>query len=287
MPRFLVLDGYDKAGRAALDAAGATPAGTLYRDMVLRYLPRAEVDIVHPADPQSSIGSLDSYDAMLWTGSSLTIFHDDPAVTAQIELAREGFRRGLAAFGSCWALQLAAVAAGGTCHKNPNGREFGLARKITLNEAGRAHPFYAGRPAPVFDGFTSHFDAVAHLPACGTVMASNAMTGIQAADIQHEGGRFFALQYHPEYDFAEIAALAKFRGGGLIDDGFMADTTALDSFIDQCANLHSEPERADLRWSLGADDDVLDVSLRQNEFIKWLGWLISSHRLKAAIVSAK
>ena len=60
MPRFLVLDGYDKAGRAALDAAGATPAGTLYRDMVLQYLPRAEVDIVHPADPQSSIGDLDS-----------------------------------------------------------------------------------------------------------------------------------------------------------------------------------------------------------------------------------
>ena len=152
MPRFLVLDGYDKAGRAALQAAGATPAGTLYRNMVFRYLPEAEVDIVHPADPQSGIDDLDSYDAMLWTGSSLTIFHDDPAVTAQIELAREGFRRGLPAFGSCWALQLAAVAAGGACHKNPNGREFGLARKITLNEMGRAHPFYAKRPAPFSTG---------------------------------------------------------------------------------------------------------------------------------------
>ena len=59
--------------------------------MVFRYLPEAEVDIVHPADPQSGIDDLDSYDAMLWTGSSLTIFHDDPAVTAQIELAREVF----------------------------------------------------------------------------------------------------------------------------------------------------------------------------------------------------
>ena len=287
MPRFLVLDGYDKAGRTALDAAGATPAGTLYRDMVHRYLPEAAVDIVYPADPQTSIDDLDSYDAMLWTGSSLTIFHDDPAVTAQIELAREGFRRGLAAFGSCWALQLAAVAAGGICHKNPNGREFGLARKITLNEIGRAHPFYAGRPAPVFDGFTSHFDAVAHLPACGTVLAGNAITSIQAADIQHERGRFFAVQYHPEFDFGEIAALAKFRGGGLIDDGFMADATALETFIDQCMGLHSVPARTDLGWSLGADDDVLDISRRQNEFINWLGWLISSHRLNAAIVSAK
>ncbi|MEC8578037.1 MAG: hypothetical protein VXY41_01365, partial [Pseudomonadota bacterium] len=64
MPRFLVLDGYDKAGRAALRAAGATPAGTLYRKMVFRYLPEAEVDIVHPADPQSGIDDLDS-DALL------------------------------------------------------------------------------------------------------------------------------------------------------------------------------------------------------------------------------
>ena len=37
----------------------------------------------------------------------------------------------------------------------------------------------------------------------------------------------------------------------------------------------------------GADDDVLDFNCRHNEFINWLGWLISSHRLKAAIVSAK
>jgi len=95
------------------------------------------------------------------------------------------------------------------------------------------------------------------------------------------------VQYHPEFDFGEIAALAKFRGGGLIDDGFMADATALETFIDQCTGLHSAPARTDLRWSLGADDDVLDISRRQNEFINWLGWLISSHRLNAAIVSAK
>lgn len=279
MPRFLVLDGYDKAGRAALEAAGANLAGALYRDMVTRYLPDAQIDIVYPADPQTKICDLDSYDAMLWTGSSLTIFHHVPAVTAQIELAREGYRRGLAAFGSCWALQLAAIAAGGTCHKNPNGREFGLARKINLTRAGRAHPFYANRAAPVFDGFTSHFDAVAHLPPCGTVLAGNAMTDIQAADIFHEKGRFFAVQYHPEFDFGEIAALAKFRGGGLIDDGFMADAAALATYIEKCGALHRAPERADLRWSLGADDDVLDSTCRQNEFIAWLDWLLSSRRL--------
>ena len=73
----------------------------------------------------------------------------------------------------------------------------------------------------------------------------------------------------------------------MIDDGFMADTTALETFINQCTALHNAPEATDLRWSLGADDDVLDVNFRHNEFISWLDWLISSHRLNAAIVSAK
>jgi hypothetical protein len=67
----------------------------------------------------------------------------------------------------------------------------------------------------------------------------------------------------------------------------MADTVALETFIDQCATLHGAPQRTDLRWALGADDDVLDINCRHNEFINWLDWLISSHRLNAAIVSAK
>ena len=287
MPRFLILDAYDKDGRAALAAAGATEAGTLYRNMLMHHLPDATTDIVHPADPQTRIDDLDSYDAMLWTGSSLTIFHDVPEVAAQIELAREGYRRGIPAFGSCWALQLAAVAAGGTCHKNPNGREFGLARKITLTKAGRAHPLFAGRPHPTFDGFTSHFDTVASLPGSGTILAANAITDIQAADIFHQKGRFFALQYHPEYDFREIAALAEFRGGGLIEEGLIAHDAALQKFIDDCANLNDAPMRADLRWSLGVDEDVLDMALRHNEFINWLSWLVLSHARSASIVSAK
>ena len=104
----------------------STQASLLYRDMLLRYRPEAEVDIAYPADPDCNIPDLDEYDAMLWTGSSLTIFDEEPEVTRQIELAREGYQRGLKAFGSCWALQLAAVAAGGACRRNPKGREFGL-----------------------------------------------------------------------------------------------------------------------------------------------------------------
>ena len=38
---------------------------------------------------------------------------------------------------------------------------------------------------------------------------TNEATDIQAAEIHHEGGSFFGLQYHPEFNFGEIAGLAR------------------------------------------------------------------------------
>ena len=42
-PRFLVVDGYAKAGREELSAGGASMAGDLYSAMLRRYAPGAAV----------------------------------------------------------------------------------------------------------------------------------------------------------------------------------------------------------------------------------------------------
>jgi GMP synthase (glutamine-hydrolysing) len=269
MQRFLVLDGYDRAGRAGLIEAGATLAGALYRDLVARYRPMAQVDILHPADTDASLPDLSAYDAMFWTGSSLTIYDDVPAVTRQIELARAAFRLGIPAFGSCWALQLASVAAGGSCRKNPKGREFGLTQQLRLTPAGRQHPVLAGRDAP-YCGFTSHFDEVESLPNGTEILVTNQATKVQGAEIHFENGRFFALQYHPEYDFSEIAALAKFRGQGLIAEGFVDGQTGLDNYINGCQQLSESPNDEGLRAQFAATDDVLQAARKHNEIIHWL-----------------
>lgn len=273
MARFLILDGYPKFGRDALVMSGATQASLLYRDMVREYRPMAEIDIAFPADPDCNIPDLGGYDAMLWTGSSLTIYDQEPEVTRQIELGREGFRRGLAAFGSCWGLQLAAIAAGGTCRRNPKGREFGLTQGLRLTDAGRAHPLLAGRlknRQAGYRAFTSHFDDVAILPAGGTCLVSNDATDIQAAEITHEGGVFFAVQYHPEFNFGEIAGLARARGEGLLRDNFFESAAALQQYIEDCEALNQDRGDHDMRQRLGADEDVLDRATRHQEFINWL-----------------
>lgn len=270
--RFLILDGYDAPGRAALDEASCTRAGTLYVNMLKAALPDAQADVVHPADASTTLPTgamLADYDAVLWTGSSLTIYHTSPEVLRQVELARAVYKAGVPSFGSCWALQIAALAAGGTCRLNPKGREFGVARKISLTDAGRAHPLYRGK-AVCFDGFTSHFDDVEALPLNTPILSSNSVTDIQAASIEHLGTSFWAVQYHPEYDLNEIAGLARFRADGLISGGHFANQAALNIYVDELETLQADHTRIDLAWKFGIDQDVLDPAIRQLEFRNWL-----------------
>lgn len=55
---------------------------------------------------------------------------DTPEVRQQIEFAQHVFASNVPCYGSCWAMQLAAVAAGGVCAANPRGREMGFARRV-------------------------------------------------------------------------------------------------------------------------------------------------------------
>lgn len=274
--RFLILDGYDAPGRAALEQAHCTLAGTLYLNMLKAALPDAQADVVHPADATTTMptgAGLGDYDAVLWTGSSLTIYHTSPEVTRQVELARAVYKAGVPSFGSCWALQMASLAAGGTCRLNPKGREFGIARKISLTDAGKSHALYRGKPT-CFDGFTSHFDDVETLPHGTPILASNRVTDIQAAAVEKNGTSFWAVQYHPEYDLNEVAGLTRFRAEGLISDGHFADQAALDVFVAELEALQADPTRSDIAWKLGIDQDVLDPAMRQLEFRNWLDAVI-------------
>ncbi len=169
-PRILIIDGYTEAAREQLQSGGASVAADLYVGMLKRCAPNGiECDVIYPADPGASLPigtAIRDYDGVAWTGCSSCVFSGEPDVAEQIEFARECYRRGVPAFGSCWAAQIAVVAAGGEVALNPNGREMGIARGITLTDEGRAHPLYEGKPA-VFDAFTSHDDEVTVLPERG------------------------------------------------------------------------------------------------------------------------
>ena len=275
-PRILVVDGYAKAGREELAAGGATPAGPLYERMLTRCFPGIEVDIVYPADPGAALpqgAGIEQYDGIAWTGSSLTIYADDPKVAPQIAFAKAAFEAQVPSFGSCWAAQIAVVAAGGQCAQNFHGREMGIARKISLTPEGRAHPLFTGKKS-VFDAFISHEDEATHLPPGGVMLASNGHSMMQAVAVTHKGGTFWGLQYHPEYDLHELARLCYCRKEKLTRMGFFRDTDAAQAYVDQLETLHQDPSRKDIAWLLGIDEDVTNEDIRLAEVRNWIERLV-------------
>lgn len=272
--RLLVLDAYDTAGRAALQRADATLAGELYRRLLAALEPTAAIDVVaHATDGFALPAPLASYHGVVWTGSNLTIHRDTPAVRQHLELARAAFAAGVPSFGSCWAVHVAVTAAGGRCATNPRGREFGIARKIALTAAGAAHPLFAGK-APVFDAFTSHEDHVVEIGPGTTVLAGNAFSPVQAVHVEHQGGIFWAVQYHPEYDVIDVARLGILRAPQLIEQGFLRDADDAAEFLRQLEALHADRSRRDLQYRLAADADVLDARVRTREVRNWVERLV-------------
>ncbi len=273
VPRVLIIDGYTKAAREQLQSGGASLAADLYVKMLQRCAPTGiECDVIFPADPGANLPvgeTIQDYDGVTWTGCSSCVFSGEPDVAEQIEFARECYRRGVPAFGSCWAAQIAVVAAGGEVALNPNGREMGIARGITLTDEGRAHPLYEGKPA-VFDAFTSHDDEITLLPEGAARLSGNDFTRVQSVVVKHEGTEFWGLQYHPEYDLHEMARLMFCRIEKLVRLGFFADEAAGLAHINQLEALHADPTREDIATALGLKADVMDDSLRTIEVQNWI-----------------
>ncbi|MDP2999969.1 MAG: type 1 glutamine amidotransferase [Bryobacterales bacterium] len=273
---FLIIDGYAKASREELDRAGMKQAWLLYAEMLKKYLPGAEYAVWFPSDdpiPPDGLGP-EHYAGILWTGCNLTIYDSgDARVTRQIEFAKKSYEAGTCGFGTCWGVQMAAVAAGGEVRANPRGREMGLARKIRLTPAGLGHPMFEGKPA-VYGGFISHLDEIMQLPPGAALLASNDFTSVQAIEVKHRKGVFWATQYHPEYDLHEMARLITAREPKLVPEGFFRDHQDLAQYVEKLETLHRTPDRKDLRWQLDIDDDVLSDQVRQVEFRNWINKIV-------------
>jgi GMP synthase (glutamine-hydrolysing) len=269
-PRVLVIDGNRAATRAAQVAAGGQGTGEGYVQ-VLESLAEVSCDIVRPADAPVALPAgreLGSYDGVAITGSALNVYEGGAHIERQLELAREVFSAGVPFFGSCWGMQVALCAAGGTVRPNPRGREFGFARRIELAAAGRAHPMFRGKP-PVFEALTVHRDDVTQLPAGAVVLAANDM-GVQAIELHHIAGTFWGVQYHPEYSFADMAATALRYAPALIEEQLFADRAELERFVAELRALMHDPRDRRLTWKHGLGAALQQDPCRLAELRNWL-----------------
>jgi GMP synthase (glutamine-hydrolysing) len=173
--RILIVDGYEKRSHDEFDAVGLKYASVLYTEMISANSPKnveIQFDTIFPCHQgyvPLTDDHLSSYDAAAFTGSSLSAYGPEAGVKIQLALMKRTFDCGISSFGSCWGMQIAAMAMGGKVGLNPLGREVGFGRKIALSQAGRQHAMFAGKKS-VFEAFESHSDIVCELPPGAVVL---------------------------------------------------------------------------------------------------------------------
>lgn len=265
--RFLVVEGNTRGARQAhKDSYGLMPSES-YAAVLQDIAADAVCDLAFPADEGTNLpdaAGLESYDGIVLTGSHLNIYDRTPEILRQIDLMRAIYASGTPSFGSCWGLQVAAVAADGDVRQNPLGREIGFARRLTPTEAGRVHPMLEGRPGS-YDAPAIHLDMVTVTPGDCTILSTNAVSAVQAAEIRRDGGVFWGVQYHPEFSLGELAVILGRRTGILLDEGFCRTPEEAVAYTVDLKRLHDSPDDFALAWRHGVDAEVLDPVRRTRE----------------------
>ena len=269
MLRILIVDGNTREVNTRHIACGGDATGDFYAQVLRKIFPGVSTEIIHPADHRrpTHVGLAD-FDGLIWTGSALNAYRPIPEVRSQIELARQALESVVPTFGSCWGLQVTAIAAGGEVAPSRKGREIVVARDIDLTEVGLSHPMFTRKPAR-FDAIAVHGDEIVTRPAAMRVLASNAHSLVQAAEIT-VGGGFWGTQYHPEYDLREIAIVIRRYGDRLVEDGTFPSGAARDQASNELSELGRDPGRSDLAAKYGLGDSVLDAGIRHREILNWL-----------------
>src|SRR5256885_16976625 len=161
MPNILIAEGTPAAWQAERADFGIPSNVSLFAAALQLYRPDTRCTALNIADGEPfPLGTaLADFDGVMFPGSPLHIHDRTPAVTRQIDFARTAFAAGVPVWGSCWGLQLAMVAPGGSVRRNPRGCGLPIARAITPPETGRTHPLPPSRPA-VFDAPSSHLGEI-------------------------------------------------------------------------------------------------------------------------------
>ena len=272
MASLLLMEGNTAAKRELGKKLGVRSSSEIYALAIKSHFPDLELAVVNAADEDWSIPGerqLSDFDGFVVTGSSLHAYDTDFAVTNQIAMIADAGDAGVPIFGSCWGLQIAAMAAGGLVERNPDGREVGFARKIIVNKDGAEHPMFRGK-AGAFDAPCIHYDEVTRLPDSATLLASNAHSLVQAAIIPLGKSEVWAVQYHPEFDLQQLGQLYTLYADDMIEQGFFADKAALDAYVAKLSALANNPADTGLAWQLGVDEDITDDQRRRHEIINWI-----------------
>ncbi len=269
--RILIVEGHPVSERSKQPGAPTAPAQA-YADTLTAIDPDVDCTIVDmttaDADLPSGVVPTD-FDGFVWGGSALHLYDDTPVVRRQVAFAQHLMQTPRPGLASCWGLQVVTAAAGGEVIKNPNGVRFGASDPITLTDAGRSHAIHDGRNGP-FGAAVAHADIVSKPPPDAYVLSSSAAVPVQSMAFERNGFSFFGMQYHPEFDFAQMAAIARIMSESLIAGGLADSPDHVERIAADWNACHDEPVDRKAAVAQSIDDSLLDAAARLMELRNWL-----------------
>ena len=278
--RLLIAESETPAARDRRRLSTGRSNGETFAATLQQLHPGSDVELTRPVEEETAewgSEALGEFDGVFLSGSPLHAWDDSPPVQRHKRFMRAVFDSGTPSFGSCAGLQVAVAATGGKVRAKPDRHEAGLARRIVATEAGRGHPLLAGRPGS-WDALCIHSDEVETLPQQATLLAGNASTAVQAAEIRSGTGTFWGVQYHPELPPEEVADALRRQADGLIEQGLARNRGDVEAVASLLATLDEAPGRADVQWRLGTNEQVADPYVRMLELRNFLVHLVQPTR---------
>jgi GMP synthase (glutamine-hydrolysing) len=152
--------------------------------------------------------------ALIVTGSSAHVPDREPWVLEGEALLREAVRDGVPTLGVCFGHQMLGQGLGGTCTRNPRGREIGTLA-IEKLPAAAGDPLFGDLPS-TFEANVTHLDTVSELPRGAVALA-------RSPQEDHHAVRFgevcWGVQFHPEIDRDVMVGYLEARAEVLATEG--------------------------------------------------------------------
>ena len=259
MKKILVVEGNLKEENQSFSEAGIQTHTESLKHSLSYFTDQLNIDVVNPSSDENiseNIDTLESYDGLIWGGSSLNIYNNTPEIKRQIEFMKECQKKIKKVLAICWGMQVAVTAAGGEVKKGEKGSHRGIARDIEINENGLNHLLYKNKNKK-FNTPAFNFDEVVTLPENSVLLASNPINNVQGLNFKIGNCDVWGLQYHPEITYNKMINLIIFRKDRLIERGAFKDQNHIDDHI---KNIEIENKK-------------LDKLSRMRELENWLDYL--------------
>tara|TARA_Y100001958_G_C21135439_1_gene475639 strand:+ start:165 stop:956 length:792 start_codon:yes stop_codon:yes gene_type:complete len=215
----LIVEGNPKEENQAFLNAGIPTHTDSLKESLGHFTSEINFDIFNPSSDKNikDIKSkLNSYDGLIWGGSSLNIYNDTQEIRDQIDFMKTCQQNVKNILAICWGLQVAVTAAGGEVKRAKNSH-IGIASEIIINNDGSTNPIYQDKNRK-FNSPAFNFDEVVTLPSKAICLASNKINKIQSLYFEINNTKIYGLQYHPEITYEKMINLIEFRKDRLINN---------------------------------------------------------------------